>query len=782
MGYSLGIDLGTTFTAAAYIEDGEPRMLDLGNRNVTIPSVLFVASDGQLLFGETAERRSSSEPDRVLREFKRRIGDPVPMVAGHQSFDPITLQSDLLRWVLQVARERLGAAPDHVVVTYPANWGLFKIRLMRDITAAAGISGAWLCPEPVAAAIEYAAQHDVPVGAKVAIYDLGGGTFDVAVLEKADDGFESIGTPLGVEHLGGSDFDEAVLADTVSKFGLRGLDPDDPAVARGLAALRRECIEAKESLSSDIATDITSLLPGAGSPVRLTRREFEGLIHTGLEESIRTTVRALRLAGVDNSDLHVVVLVGGSSRIPLVAELLTRELGVPVAADTFPEQDIALGAARYAVLQSPNRVDSVTGTTTTMWPGRIDPTESADPVLSAPVEQVSPASSTVRPETPAPTPPHFASDAGRSQRPPEILAKGAARRPGEPTPTSRERSKRTIPILLAMVIVVICLAVAGIVAFRGRSATPVAPPLLTPPLATLPVGPPLSTTQLVVPRYTQSGAPSQLWLIDSLDPLAATNLEAIHDGSAFGIGMSPDRRTITYIDSGADAIRAMPAAGGTGQRLFDSPEGCGKIHHASWSPTDLAVFALECQLGSGPRRIAVVDLDGPDGTIARELDTGPLQPSDPTISPDGATVAFWTMEPEPGVDGGSIFVMPLDGSGAPTLVTDGGLGTDSDPAWSPDGMSLAFRRTVGDPSAGDSDIMVVAAAGGTPRKATSGPAADEKPSWSPEGDAIAFVSDRDADGSTIDHENVWRVPTEGGRPTPIGQDSYRYATPTWWHR
>ena len=371
MGYRLGIDLGTTFTAAAYVEDAGPRMLDLGDRNLTIPSVLFLTEEGTLLFGETAERRASSQPERVLREFKRRIGDTVPIVVGDRTFDPSALQAELLRRVLLIAEERLGGPPDHVVVTHPANWGLFKLQLMRNILAAAGIPTATLCPEPVAAAIEYAAKQRIPVGAKVAVYDLGGGTFDVAILEKTDGGFEIIGTPLGVEHLGGIDFDEAVLADAVHKLGLRDIDPDDPATAPGLAALRRDCVEAKEALSSDVTTDITSLLPGSvGHRARLTRGELQTLIRPAVEETIRTTARALRMAGVGSSDLYSLVLVGGSSRIPLVTELLNRDIAVPVAADTFPKHDIALGAARQALLCDPEPVDI---------PAPVDPLALVDP-------------------------------------------------------------------------------------------------------------------------------------------------------------------------------------------------------------------------------------------------------------------------------------------------------------------------------------------------------------------------------------------------------------------
>ena len=169
MGYRLGIDLGTAFTAAAFIEDAEPRMLELGRRQVSVPSVLLVTEDGTLLIGEAAERRAATEPDRVIREFKRRFGDQVPLVVSGHSFSPVELQTEVLRWVLDHAEQRLPPMREHTVVTHPAGWGPYKLQCMRDMLAEAGIAGATLCPEPVAAAIEFAATRRVPDGAKLVI-------------------------------------------------------------------------------------------------------------------------------------------------------------------------------------------------------------------------------------------------------------------------------------------------------------------------------------------------------------------------------------------------------------------------------------------------------------------------------------------------------------------------------------------------------------------------------------------------------------------------------------
>ena len=181
----------------------------------------------------------------------------------------------------------------------------------------------------------------------------------------------------------------------------------------------------------------------------------------------------------------------------------------------------------------------------------------------------------------------------------------------------------------------------------------------------------------------------------------------------------------------------------------------------------------------------VVDIDG---AIIRELDTGGVQPSDPTISPDGTTVAFCGTLSDSSEEGGSIYVMPIDGSFEPTPVTDSAAEADSDPAWSPDGSSIVFRRRVGPPRGEkfnsdnrleDTDILRVAATGGPVRTLVSGSATDDKPSWSPDGRTIAFISNRDADGSRTKTKDVWLVPADGGQPTPLGLTAPRYSTPTW---
>ena len=349
MPYRLGVDLGTTFTAAAVSDGvGEPTVIGLGNRAPQIPSVLFLKPDGEFLVGEAAEQRGLTEPDRLAREFKRRIGDHVPIMVAGAPLSPQTLTSHLLRWVVDAATERMGERPAELILTHPANWDPFRLELLEQVAAMAGVGPVQRCTEPEAAAAQYAAQTQVAPGDRVAVYDLGGGTFDACVLEKTDTGFRALGTPEEVEHLGGVDFDEAVLRHVLGalKDGAAALDPDDPAVTIGLARLRRDCVEAKQALSTGVDTLVPVALPGLSTTVRVTRAEFELMIRPALTETLAAMGRALQSARVEASALRCILMVGGSSRIPLVSELLTREFTAPTALDTHPDHDVALGSVR----------------------------------------------------------------------------------------------------------------------------------------------------------------------------------------------------------------------------------------------------------------------------------------------------------------------------------------------------------------------------------------------------------------------------------------------------
>jgi actin-like ATPase involved in cell morphogenesis len=357
--YQLGVDLGTTWTAAAVARDGQVHMVGLGNRAAAIPSVVHQAHDGTTLTGDAADRRGPSEPLRVAREFKRRLGDPTPVLLGGTPYSAGALLGTMLDAVVTRVMEREGGPPTHLTVTHPANWGPYKIELFEQSIGMAGIPAASTLTEPEAAAMAYAANERVETGALVAVYDLGGGTFDTAILRKTSDGFAILGQPAGIERLGGIDFDEAVVSHVRTTLGpaLDQIDPTDPAVLRALTRLRRECVDAKEALSSDTHATIPVLLPNLQTEVRLTRGEFEAMIRPTLHATVDAMRRTMAAAAIEADEISAVLLVGGSSRIPLVAELVSEAFGRPVAVDAHPKHAVALGAARAAALAADDRPD-----------------------------------------------------------------------------------------------------------------------------------------------------------------------------------------------------------------------------------------------------------------------------------------------------------------------------------------------------------------------------------------------------------------------------------------
>ncbi|HKH05568.1 MAG TPA: Hsp70 family protein [Acidimicrobiales bacterium] len=351
MTYHLGVDLGTTYTCAAVHENGRLEVVPLGQRGPSIPSVLYLREEGDLLAGDAAERHAVTAPERIAREFKRRLGDPTPMTLGGAAARPEVLTGNLLRWAYETVVRQQGRPPDTLALTHPANWGSYKLDLFAASAEVAGLTTVTMVTEPQAAAVSYASEERVDPGAVVAVYDLGGGTFDAAALRKeADGGFTLLGTPDGIERLGGIDFDAAVFAHVAQSLdgALEDLDPDDEAAIAAVARLRLECTQAKEALSSDSEATIPVLLPNVQSDVRLTRDQFEEMIRPTLAETVTALERALRSAEVRPADVDHVLLVGGSSRIPLVGQLVSAGIGRPVAVDAHPKHAIALGAAHVA--------------------------------------------------------------------------------------------------------------------------------------------------------------------------------------------------------------------------------------------------------------------------------------------------------------------------------------------------------------------------------------------------------------------------------------------------
>src|SRR5690606_14604852 len=326
----------------------------LGRRGDSVGSAVFVCDDGELLFGDAAERRGITQPERLIREFKRGVGDEVPHSVGGRRLTSAELYAQTVASVVDAATEREGRTPDILAVTHPTAWGPHRIGMVEAALARLGMTEVMMITEPEAAARHYAAGHPLAAGQALAVYDLGGGTFDTIILRAEEDGdFAPAAAPSGIDDLGGADFDDAVLRHVLAVAGVdtTALALDDPDISLGLAQLRRECVDAKEALSFDSDVTIPVLIGADRATVRLTRAEFEDMIAPALDRTVDALDAACEEATLEPRELEAILLIGGSSRIPLVAQRLSERFDRPIAVDTDPKASVALGAARTALIR-----------------------------------------------------------------------------------------------------------------------------------------------------------------------------------------------------------------------------------------------------------------------------------------------------------------------------------------------------------------------------------------------------------------------------------------------
>jgi len=732
-------------------------MIGLGNRALQIPSVVFVASNGEMLVGEAAERRALAEPHRVAREFKRRIADPVPIYVEGRPYSARQLTAELLKWVVARTNERIGAPPSELTLTYPANWGTYRKGLLDDVCALAGIDGlpVTYCTEPEAAAAQYVFRSAITAQGSLLVYDLGGGTFDVCVLNALRGSYAIVGRPAGLDDLGGIDFDELIFRRVLEHCASLDIDQADPATVTGLNRLRRECTEAKEALSADVDVTIPVVLPGIDTTFRLLRRDFEEMIRPSVLQTVAHTRSAVEASRVRPSALGSIVLVGGSSRIPLVSELLFRELGVPVAIDTHPKHDVALGAALSD--QPTFTARSVTGTSGTSGAeSSRAPHDDGRTLTGGP-----PATQVVE---------------DRIARSP---SNQSADQPARVRLWRRATARSAVVAAVVLGVGTVALLVWGGGTSGQQAGAP--PPITSSPSITSKQSPdvsertiprsavPLRTDTLVWPRVRGS-----VWGIGSLASRGVQETLAQDPSldSSFPV-LSPDRRSVIYLRESAEqwALRIVAADGRDDQTLLSSLQGCRRVQTPAWGPDGL--LALPCQKASGAgTALQLVTLDG---QVDRILDRGFL--GDPSFSEDGRTIVYWRND-SGSADGGSIYRISADGSRRERL-TDGGDGVDNDPVISPDGRTVAFRTK-------RSGRFVIATIPlqrspspdglSKPRVLSTGDTDEAEPSWSPDGKRLAFVHGQG------DGRDLWVMNANGTGRQALTDDDLADAAPAWTSR
>jgi actin-like ATPase involved in cell morphogenesis len=345
----VGIDLGTTFTAAAVRDEAGTRMVAL-SPEIVVPSVACHTPDGRLLTGSAAMQAAADDPARLGRGYKRRLGDPTPLMLGGAAYSPAALMAAQLRTSLDQVAHLMGGPPESVVLTCPAIWGPYRREQFAEVPRLGGVGEYTLITEPEAAARHYSRERTLGDGEVVAVYDLGGGTLDTTVLRMRSDSMEILGTPEGIEHLGGMDFDDALLAHLDEKLdgAISRLDPIDPVAADALARIRALCVRTKIELSTEPDVVLSVPLPSGPREVTVTRLEFNAVIRPSVELTVSALRRTIASAGLRDDDLSAVLLAGGSSRVPLVTQLVFEEFDRPVRVTQHPKFTVALGAATVA--------------------------------------------------------------------------------------------------------------------------------------------------------------------------------------------------------------------------------------------------------------------------------------------------------------------------------------------------------------------------------------------------------------------------------------------------
>jgi len=370
MGKIIGIDLGTTNSCVAVMENGEPIVITNSEGKRTTPSIIGFTGDGDRKIGDPAKRQAVTNPDKTVHSIKRFMGStydetkkegkrvPYKVVKGDggtprvqindKKYSPQEISAMVLQKMKQTAEDYLGEEVTEAVITVPAYFNDAQRQATKEAGEIAGLTVKRIINEPTAAALAYGLDKKT-TDMKIVVFDCGGGTHDVSVLELGDGVFEVLSTD-GDTHLGGDDFDQAIIDWLVSEFkDENGLDLTQDPMA--LQRLREGAEKAKIELSSSPSTEINLpyIMPVDGIPKHLvrnlTKAKFEQLVDSLVQRTIAPCKTALKNAGLNTSDIDEVILVGGSTRIPAIQEAVKKFFGKDPSKGVNPDEVVALGAA-----------------------------------------------------------------------------------------------------------------------------------------------------------------------------------------------------------------------------------------------------------------------------------------------------------------------------------------------------------------------------------------------------------------------------------------------------
>ncbi|RVU55337.1 molecular chaperone DnaK [Anaerosphaera multitolerans] len=348
MGKIIGIDLGTTNSAVAVMEGGDSIIIPNIEGNRTTPSIVAFTKDGERLVGETAKRQAITNPDRTIQSIKREMGSDYKVTIDGKTYTPQEISAMILQKLKSDAESYLGEKITEAVITVPAYFTDSQRQATKDAGLIAGLDVKRIVNEPTAAALAYGEDKQTE-DQTVMVFDLGGGTFDVSILELSDGVFE-VHSTRGNNRLGGDDFDNKII-DFISEQFKKEHGVDLKADKMSLQRLKEAAEKAKKELSSTMSTNINLpfIIATAEGPLHLnmdlTRAKFDELTKDLVKKTEQPVLDALKDAGLSAKDIDKVLLVGGSTRIPAVQASIKKLVGKEPQKDINPDESVALGAA-----------------------------------------------------------------------------------------------------------------------------------------------------------------------------------------------------------------------------------------------------------------------------------------------------------------------------------------------------------------------------------------------------------------------------------------------------
>ncbi len=347
MARTIGIDLGTTNSCVSVYEGGEAKVIANPEGNRTTPSVVAFSKEGEIIVGLKAKNQMLTNPD-VVYSIKRDMGTNKKVHVNNKDYTPQEISAMILGDLKKTAEAYLGEKVTKAVITVPAYFNDSQRQATKDAGKIAGLEVERIINEPTAAALAYGLDKQEK-SEKILVYDLGGGTFDVSILELGDGVFEVLSTS-GNNHLGGDDFDQRIMDYLVDEFKKEnGIDLSNDKMA--MQRIKDASEKAKKDLSGMTSTEISIpfITQGDNGPlhlsINLTKAKFEDLIKDLLDSTLEPVRNALKDANLTKNDIDKVLLVGGSTRIPKVQELIEKELGKEPSKGVNPDEVVAMGAA-----------------------------------------------------------------------------------------------------------------------------------------------------------------------------------------------------------------------------------------------------------------------------------------------------------------------------------------------------------------------------------------------------------------------------------------------------